>query len=96
MSSLPPALQSLLETKNAELKQHHYAARIGDLQGARVRAVREVLNEWAPMEGTAAYELWLQVKHAVDQYSAEISRIRAESNRPIPGVIDPDEERHRD
>jgi hypothetical protein len=90
MSQLPPVLLSLLEGKNAELKQHHLDARIGDLQGSRVQAVRDVLDEWAPREGTPLYELWLQVKRATELYTDEIDRIRKESYGAIPGVFDPD------
>jgi len=87
---LPPGLYSLLEGKNAELKQHHLAARIGDLQGSRVQAVGDVLDEWAPKEGTSLYELWLQVQRATELYTAEIEAIRQESYQAIPGVADPD------
>lgn len=89
-NQLPPGLHSLLEGKNAELTQHHLAARIGDYQGSRVQAVRDVLNEWAPTEGTPLYELWLQVQRATELYTDEIDRIRQESHRAIPGVTDPD------
>lgn len=91
MSSLPPALLSLLEGKNAELKQHHLYARIGDLQGSRVQAVRDVLDKWAPQEGTPLYELWLQVQRATELYTDEINRIHEEARREIPGVVDPDD-----
>jgi len=87
---LPPALRSLLEGKNAELKQHHLAARIGDLQGSRVQEVRDVLDKWAPVEGTPLYELWLAVKRATEMYEDQIAAIREESYRAIPGVVDPD------
>jgi hypothetical protein len=86
----PPALLSLIEGKNAEIKQHHLAARIGDLQGSRVQAVRDVLDKWAPQEGTPLYELWLQVQRATELYTEDIDRIREESYRAIPGVTDPD------
>jgi hypothetical protein len=87
---LPPALHSLIEGKNAELKQHHLAARVGDLQGSRVQAVCDVLDQWAPEEGTPTYELWLQVQRATELHASEIERIREESYRAIPGVVDPD------
>lgn len=90
MNSLPPALLSLLEGKNAELKQHHLAARIGELQGSRVQEVRDVLDKWAPVEGTPTYELWLAVKQATEKYDDEIAAIREESYRAIPGVADPE------
>ena len=90
MSQPPPALLSLLEGKNAELKTHHLAARIGDLQGSRVQAVRDVLNEWAPEAGTPLHALWTQVRQATELYEGEINAIREESYRAIPGVIDPD------
>jgi hypothetical protein len=96
MNELPLALRSLLEAKNAEVKQHHLAARVGELQGSRVQEVRDVLGKWAPAEGTPAYELWLQVKRATEMYTEEIDAIRRESYRAVPGVVDPDEERFRD
>lgn len=88
MTDLPPALLSLLEGKNAELKQHHLAARIGDLQGSRVQAVRDVLDGWAPQEGTTLHTLWIQVQKATELYEAEIEAIRQESYRDIPGISD--------
>lgn len=87
---LAAALTALLEGKNAELKRHHLHARVGDLQGSRVQEVREVLGKWAPAEGSALYELWLQVKNATEMYAAEIAAIYAESSGEIPGVADPD------
>jgi hypothetical protein len=89
-AELPPAFHSLLEGKNAELKQHHLAARIGDLQGSRVQAVRDVLDGWAPQEGTPLHTLWTQVKQATELHTEEIGRIREESYRAIPGVVDPE------
>ena len=86
MSSLPPGLHSLLEGKNAELKQHHLAARIGDLQGSRVQAVRDVLAGWAPQEGTPLHTLWTQIRQATELYTDEINAIREESCRDIPGI----------
>lgn len=86
---LSAALTALLEGKNAELKRHHLAARVGDLQGSRVQEVREVLDGWAPKEGTALYELWLQVKDATELYADDIAAIYAESRREIPGIDDP-------
>jgi hypothetical protein len=91
MTSLPPALLSLLEGKNAELKQHHLAARIGDYQGSRVQNVRDVLAQWAPSPGTPLHALWTQVDAAIRQYETEINAIREESYRAIPGVTDPDQ-----
>ena len=44
MTDISPAIRALVEGKNAEVKQHHLAARIGDLQGSRVQAVRDVLD----------------------------------------------------
>jgi hypothetical protein len=89
-TNIPPALLSLLEGKNAELHQHHLAARIGDLQGSRVQEVRDVLDQWAPKEGTPLYELWFQVKRATEKYEDQINAIREESSRAIPGVSDPE------
>jgi hypothetical protein len=83
---LPPALLSLMEGKNAELKQHHLAARIGDLQGSRVQAVRDVLDGWAPQEGTSLHTLWTQIQRATELYTDEINAIREESYRDIPGI----------
>lgn len=90
MSQLLPALTAALEGKNAELKQHHLAARIGDLQGSRVQAVRDVLDGWATEEGTPLHALWTQVRQATDLHTEEIERIRAEAHRAIPGVTDPE------
>lgn len=90
MTNLPPALLSLLEGKNAELKQHHLDARIGALQGSRVQNVRDVLDEWAPSPGTPLHALWTQVDSAIRQYETEIDAIRQESYQAIPGVTDPD------
>jgi hypothetical protein len=87
-NQLPPAVRSLLEGKNAELKQHHLAARIGDLQGSRVR---DVLDQWAPTEGSPLHALWTQVQQATKLYEAEVAAIREESYRAIPGVTDPDD-----
>lgn len=86
MSSLPPGLHSLLEGKNAELKQHHLAARIGDLQGSRVQAVRDVLDSWEPEEGTTLHTLWTQIQRATELYTDEINTIREESYRDIPSI----------
>lgn len=90
MTSLPPAIQSFLEGKNAELQQHHYDARIGNYQGSRVQAVRDVLEQWAPKEGSTLHALWWQVKQATELYETEINAIRQESARAIPGVTDPE------
>jgi hypothetical protein len=88
VTAIPPALSAALEGKNAELKQHHLAARIGDLQGSRVQAVRDVLDGWAPEPGTALHTLWTQVQQATRLYEAEINAIRQESYRSIPGIGD--------
>jgi hypothetical protein len=79
-------LLALLEGKNAELKRHHLDARVGNLQGSRVALVREVLEQWAPAEGTPLEALWIQVREAVESYSDEIARIHAESDRGISGI----------
>jgi hypothetical protein len=86
VSDIPPALLATLEGKNAELKQHHLAARIGDLQGSRVQAVRDILDGWAPQEGTALHALWSQIDTAIRQDEAVIAAIRQESYRDIPGI----------
>jgi hypothetical protein len=86
VTDIPPALTAVLEGKNHELKQHHLAARIGDYQGSRVQAVRDVLDGWAPAEGTALHTLWTQVQHATELYEAEIEAIRQEDYRDIPGI----------
>ena len=86
MTDIPPALLATLEGKNAELKQHHLAARVGDYQGSRVQAVRDVLDEWAPEPGTTLHTLWTQVQQATQLYEAEINAIRQESYRDIPGI----------
>lgn len=86
MTDIPPALLAALEGKNHELKQHHLAARIGDYQGSRVQAVRDVLDEWEPEEGTPLYALWWQVQQATQLYEAEINRVREESRRDVPGI----------
>lgn len=86
MTDLPPALTSLLEGKNAELKQHHLAARIGDLQGSRVQNVRDILGQWAPSPGTPLHALWTQVDAAIREYETEINTIRQEAHRDIPGI----------
>lgn len=86
MTHIPPALSAALEGKDAELKQHRLAARISDLQGSRVQAVRDVLDGWAPEEGTTLHTLWLQVQRATELYEAEIEAIRQESCRDIPGI----------
>lgn len=86
MTDIPPALLATLEGKNHELKQHHLAARIGDYQGSRVQAVRDVLDGWAPQEGTPLHALWTQVQQATQLYEAEINAIRQESYRDIPGI----------
>lgn len=86
MTGTPPALSAVLEGKNAELKQHHLAARIGDYQGSRVQAVRDALDGWAPQEGTTLHALWTQVQQATQLYEAEIEAIRQESYRDIPGI----------
>ena len=86
MTDIPPALTAVLEGKNAELKQRHLAARIGDYQGSRVQAVRDILDGWAPAEGTTLHTLWTQVQQATQLYEAEIEAIRQESYREIPGI----------
>jgi hypothetical protein len=90
VTDLPPALRSLLEGKNSELKQRHLAARVGDYQGSRVQAVRDVLDGWAPQKGTSLHTLWTQIQQATELYTAEINAIHKESYRSIPGVTDPD------
>lgn len=86
MTNIPPAIQAFAEGKNAEIKQMHLSARIGDLQGSRVQAVRDILDEWAPEEGTTLHTLWLQVRHATELYEDQINAIRKESYRDIPGI----------
>jgi hypothetical protein len=86
VTDIPPALLAVLEGKNAELKQHHLAARIGDYQGSRVQAVRDVLDGWAPEPGTTLHALWTQVQQATQLYENEINAIRQESYRDIPGI----------
>lgn len=86
MTDIPPAIRALVEGKNAEVKQHHLAARIGDYQGSRVQAVRDVLDAWAPEEGTTLHTLWTQVQQATQLYEAEIEAIRQEADRDIPGI----------
>ena len=90
MTDIPPALTAALEGKNAELKQHHLAARIGDYQGSRVQAVRDVLDGWTPVEGTALHALWTQVQQATQLHEAKIEAIREEGYRDLPGIGDPD------
>lgn len=90
MTDVPPALRAVLERKNAELKQHHLAVRIGDYQGSRVQNVRDVLDQWAPDSGTPLHTLWTQIHTAINQYQAEIEAIWRESYGAIPGVTDPD------
>ncbi len=82
----PPALLSLLEGKNAELKQHHLAARIGELQGSRVQAVRDVLDGMGAAGRNPA-------PHPVDADQAghravhrRNQRHPRESYRDIPGI----------
>jgi hypothetical protein len=86
VTDIPTALSAVLEGKNAELKQMHLAARIGDYQGSRVQAVRDVLDGWAPEEGTPLHALWTQVQRATELYEAQINAIRQESYRDIPGI----------
>lgn len=86
MNDLPPALRSLLEAKNAEIRDHHFDARIGNYQGSRVQNVRDVLNQWAPEPGTPLHALWSQVDTAIRQYETEIAAIQRESYRDIPGI----------
>jgi hypothetical protein len=86
VTDIPPAVLALVEGKNAELKQHHLAARIGDYQGTRVQNVRDVLDGWAPEEGTPLHALWTQVDTAIRQYETEIEAIRQKSYRDIPGI----------
>ena len=86
MTDIPPAIQAFVEGKNAELKQMHLNSRIGDYQGSRVQAVRDVLDEWAPEPGTTLHTLWTQVQQATQLYEAEIEAIRQESYRDIPGI----------
>ncbi|MET9517454.1 hypothetical protein [Streptomyces sp. NPDC002994] len=83
---LAAGLKSLLEGKNAELKRHHLDARIGNLQGSRVQAVREVLAQWAPEAGTPLAALWQQVRDATELYTAQIEAINTEAARDIPGI----------
>lgn len=85
-TDIPPAIRALAEGKNAELKQHHYDARIGNYQGSRVQNVRDVLDQWNPEPGTALHALWSQVDAAIRQYETEINNIRQESLRDIPGI----------
>lgn len=82
----PPAVLALVEGKNAELKRLHLDARVGDLQGSRVVAVREVLDQWSPHPGTPLHELWRQVQTATEQYTDQIAAIHAEGERSIPGI----------
>ena len=86
MTDIPPALTAALEGKNAELKQHHLAARIGDYQGSRVQAVRDILDGWAPEPGSPLHTLWTQIQQATELHEAEIDAIREESYRDIPGI----------
>ena len=86
MTDLPPAVRALLEGKNAEIKQLHLDTRIGNYQGSRVQNVRDVLDQWAPQEGTPLHALWTQIDTAIRQYEAEINIIREESYRDIPGI----------
>lgn len=86
MTDIPPAIRALIEGKNAELKQMHLNARIGDLQGSRVQAVRDILDGWAPQEGTALHVLWSQIDTAIRQDEAVIETIRQEAHRDIPGI----------
>lgn len=86
---VPPALLAALEGKNSEIKRHHLDARVGDLQGSRVQAVRDVLDQWAPAEGTSTYELWLQVQRATKLHADEIAAIQAEGRGEIPGISGP-------
>lgn len=86
MTDIPPAIRALIEGKNAEIKQHHYDARIGNYQGSRVQAVRDVLDQWAPEEGTPLHTLWWQIDQATRLHEAEIEAIRQESYRDIPGI----------
>ena len=86
MTDIPPAILAFVEGKNAEIEQHHLNARIGDLQGSRVQAVRDVLDQWAPAEGTTLHTLWWQVQQATQLYETEINKIRQESYRDIPGI----------
>lgn len=86
MTEIPPAILALVEGKNAELKQMHLDARIGDLQGTRVQAVRDILDGWTPQEGTALHALWSQIDTAIRQDEAVINAIRQESYRDIPGI----------
>lgn len=83
MTEVPPAIRALVEGKNAEVEQHHLAARIGDLQGSRVQAVRDVLDGWAPEEGTTLHTLWWQVDQATRLYEDDINNIRQEAYRNI-------------
>lgn len=81
-----PALRALLEGKNAELKQLHLDARIGDLHGSTVQDVRAVLDQWAPEHGTPLHALWLQVEEATERYTEQIDCIRDEARRDVPGI----------
>lgn len=86
MNDLPHAVRSLLEAKNAEIRDHHFDARIGNYQGSRVQNVRDVLDQWAPSPGTPLHALWTQVDEAIRRYETEIDDIRRESHRDIPGI----------
>lgn len=48
--------------------------------------VRDVLDQWAPEEGTTLHTLWTQIDTAIRQYESEIEAIRQESCRDIPGI----------
>lgn len=82
-------LMSLIEGKNTELKRHHLAARIGDLNGSAVRDIVNALNCWDPdaVETSGPFHaLWHQVHDAAHRYDANIQRVRREADRDIPGV----------
>lgn len=89
MTDIPPAVLALVEGRNAELKRQHLNARIGDYQGSRVQNVRDILDGWAPTEGTPLHALWTQVHTAITQYETEINNIRQEADRDIPGIEAP-------
>lgn len=78
------ALRTFLEQKNAEVRDARLEARIGNLNGSRVVAVREVLAGWSPDPGTPLAALWQQVKDATELYADQIARIVAADT--IPGI----------
>lgn len=85
-------LKSLIEGKNAELKRHHLAARVGNLNGSAIADILRALDGWDPEAtevGAPFRALWQQVHDAAHQYDASIERIRRDADRDsIPGVTD--------